>query len=243
MVFAFLVIPMVSAATTLVAPIDNSNHTGTIALVNCTTDVANALTAAIWYNATGVSDAILTTVANTSTGQTVFSEASVDVSSLTDVADYDFWCAVVGDSSENSTVKSSITVDNTDPVVTLFVDLSGETQSYGRGVDYSCTTTDGIDSSPTEVFSVAHPTGDTPTSTSLNLQSTKLFFVDTDYEGDFVFTCTSTDYTGNSDSSTATVTVDASGKAIRVQSNDSNTWMYIVLGIVLIWLVNNARKK
>ena len=244
-----LLVPMISAAITVETPLENTNHTGTMDIyvkyVNASADMTDALAVntTCYYNVSGW--ATVGTLSSFTANATGFT-ATIDVDALTDYAAVEFNCTV-GNATDTlaSDTITGLTFDSTDPVVTLFVDLDGESQSYGRGLEYSCTTADAIDSGPTETFAVAHPSGDTTSSTNLALQSVHLLFVDTDYSGDYVFTCTSTDYTGNSDSDAATVTVDDLGrlKIVDGDSSSSNTWIWVVLGVVLIWAVNNARKK
>jgi len=172
--------------------------------------------------------------------------AILDLTSGGDLAGAAFNCSL-GNSTDNSvsgTPVEDITFDSTGPVISLFVDLAGDSQSFGRLLKYSCTTADAVDGTPTEVFAVAHPSEDSPSSTSLTLQSVSLDFLDTDYPGDFVFTCTSTDYTGNIGTISKTVTVDSLGavKVVKTTSDNNNT-LWIVLLLVLVWLIWNAKKK
>lgn len=150
------------------------------------------------------------------------------------------------DYAENASSNDGITFDSTDPNIGLFVDLDSEYQSFGRGIEYKCTTGDDIDGSPTESFSIAHPSGDDTSSTTLVTQSVKQLFVDTDYPGDFVFTCTSTDYTGNSASDTATVTIDELGNAKLVKgngnSNSNSMWIWVIIVLLVVWIWYSSKK-
>ncbi|MBU0958385.1 MAG: hypothetical protein KKB31_00425 [Nanoarchaeota archaeon] len=251
---SLLVVPLASAGltSTLNVPVTRGNYTSSITW-NVTTLMENTKNVTCYYNVTGgpisESNILGVLVANTSANQTTFT-GTVDISGYTDAATYNVTCWTRNDSGNVNNISTgdtiTITFDSTDPVPTLFVDLSGASQSYGRGLDYSCTTADGIDSSPTETFAVTHPTGDSPASTSLTLQSTTLAFLDTDYQGDYVFTCTSTDYTGNVGTSSATVTVDSLGRINKISSTTKgfdigNKWIWLVLIGLGIYLI--AKKK
>jgi hypothetical protein len=246
LVLCLAIVPLLSATTTINVPVTNGNYSTTLNL-NVTTDLADTLNVTCYYNASGgTATTLLTAIANTSVSQTAFTKA-VTISSLTDSATYNISCIATDGASPETDSNTGITFDSTDPVVSLFVDLGGDNQAYGSLIEYSCTTTDAIDSSPTETFVVAHPTGDSPSSTSLTLQSTKLQFLDTDFAGDFVFTCTSEDYTGNSASSSSTVKVGDAGRPISVSNNSGSDsidskWIWMGLGVVaIIYFV--TRKK
>lgn len=249
LVLALMVIPLVSATTTLNVPLANNNYTGTISF-NCTTSL-NASDAnynvSLMYNVSGgTAGTVLETVSNTSQKQSEFVDTSVLISGLTDAATYNLSCyADNGSDQEYSTGIDGITFDSTAPIVGLSIDLDGEFQSFGRGIEYSCTTSDGIDSGLTETFSVAHPSEDETSSTTLALQSVKQLFTDTDYPGDFVFTCTSTDYAGNSASDTATVTIDSLGKAHISSSGNGgidSKWIWVIIGLLLFWIWSSSKK-
>lgn len=235
-----LVMPLMSAALTINVPIANGNYTTTLGL-NVTTALTEAKNVTCWYNISG-GDADTTSgnltglIANTSASQTEFTK-SVDIDAITDGSTFNVSCTAWNDTESESANLAGITFDSADPTVTLYVDLDSMSQSYGRLIEYSCVTTDGIDGSPTETFAVAHPSGDETSSTSLTLQSTYLQFDDTDCAGDYVFTCSSEDYTGNSASDSATVTVDALGNLIVSKKAGSNkSWIWVVLIGVGIYL-------
>lgn len=238
---ALLVCPMISAATSIVAPVSNGNYTGTIS-VNVTTDVANALNVTCLYNsAGGVPATAFTTIVNTSASQTVFTD-TVDVSAYTDTATYNISCTANGDSSETATVVNGITIDNTDPVVTLEVLFNGMTVSSGSVIDYKCSVTDAIDSGVSTTFNI---TDADSTVTSLTVGSSNfLNFVDTNSAGDYVFSCNGVDYTGNTATSTSTVTIDELGRATvtKTTDSDSNNNMLILLVVALLALWFYYRK-
>jgi len=140
-----------------------------------------------------------------------------------------------------------LTIDNTAPVVSLTVQYDGATQSYDGTLNYNCQLSDAIDSTlTTQSFLVVHPSGDTPSSTTLTRSSDdNLQFTDTDYAGDYVFTCSATDAASNTATSTATVTVGELGRINRIDntssSGNSNKWIYIALGIVVLYFLFNKK--
>lgn len=218
---------LVSATTTLVVPSTGDNFTATIALVNCTTDVVKALTAAIWYNATGVSNAILTTINNDTEGDTMFNESSISVSSFTDVADYNFWCSIVGDTSENSSVNANITIDNTNPTVS--VSTSKKEVERASFATLSWTITDGIDSSPIESCTVTTSGGDTITASSSPYTLTG---TNTRQIGMYTFSCIGTDYTGNSATSSVTFRVSTDEDVVGGEGIKSRGSAFVFLIII-----------
>jgi len=246
-VFGLLfLIPGILAATTLNNPAAGTNHTGTLAF-NCTTtlaDITYALNASLWYSSTGGAvDTMLVSVTNTSTNQTHFYSGSIDISSLTEASTYNMTCIVANASTTSqSSGNTGITIDNTAPTVLLNVPASS--QSFNRPIDYMCTYTDSIDSSPTVTFNVSHPSGDDTSTTTLTASSSDfLQFTDTDYAGDYVFSCYVVDYTGNAAKKTATVSVDELGRLIdaggeKTISNGGNksslVWIIAIIAILIL---------
>ena len=245
-VFAF---PVISATTTLVSPAASSSNSETL-IVNCTTDLVDTLNVTIYYNATGGDTMALALayIANTTGGQTEFYDASVDISSLTDGALYNFTCYADDGASPEYSVGNVLTIDNTNPVIDLDVLFGGESQSLGGVVDYRCSLTDAIDGTlTTQSFTVTHPTGDSPSSTTLTRNAaSNLAFTDTDYAGDYVFTCSATDAAGNTATSSSTVTIDEAGNVIVSNGNDSsdssgNNILFVLIGLFVLYLL--LRKK
>jgi len=244
------VFPIVAAAITLDEPVTNTNHTGTmdvaVIYVNGSADMTDALAVntTCYYNASG-SWATVGTLSGFVYSGTGGVNVTIDISSLTDGMT-SFNCSIGNDT--DSTVSDTIDdimFDSTNPVIGLTVALDGESQAYGSGLDYLCGTSDAIDSSITSTFSVAHPSGDSPSSTTLVANDVKKLFTDTDFAGDYVFTCTGTDYTGNIGTSSATVTVDALGNLIISDSGKTSNFdskiIWLVIAGLLIWFF--ARKK
>lgn len=233
--------PLISAATAIVSPELDNNYTTTVNL-SLTTDVANCLSCTFWYDSTGAGGrTLLKTITNTTDSQTEFEDATFDISTLTDSATYNISANCTGDTDQESVEINPVTFDSTSPVISLDVQYDGQDQSYGGILDYKCSLSDAVDSTlATQSFSVAHPTGDSTSSTTLTRNyATFLPFTDTNYEGDFVFTCSATDSTGNIGTDTATVTVGELGRVISVKkgSSGSDKTLLIVgiLAIVLIW--------
>lgn len=143
--FIFLaLISFASATTTLESPLTTYNYSTTLNFT-CVTDLANAINATLWLNASGTTPNIsLVTVTNTSEGQTLFVNASVDISSLDDLATYGALCQIFNltGSQENSSVTLDITVDNTAPVVTLPVYLNGSANKNTNSLTLNISVTD-----------------------------------------------------------------------------------------------------
>ena len=236
-----LLFPLMSAATAVVSPIVNTNYTTTVNL-SLTTDVANCLSCSFWYDSTGAGGrTLLKAIVNTTDSQTEFEDAAFSITGLDDTITYNISANCTGDTDQESAGINPVTFDSTDPSISLVVQYDGESQTYGGILDYKCALSDAVDTTlATQSFSVAHPSGDATSSTTLTRNyATFLPFTDTNYEGDFVFTCSATDSTGNIGTDTATVTVGELGRVISVKkgSSGSDKTLLIVgiLAIVLIW--------
>jgi hypothetical protein len=118
-----------AATATLIAPTANSNQSTILSVANCTTDMTNATSARIWYNSSTVANTSLTTIANdTPISDTIFNSSAVSIAALTDSAgDYWFWCSVtnISGSQVNSSWAKGITIDNTDPSITIDLPAAG----------------------------------------------------------------------------------------------------------------------
>ena len=135
-----LVLPMISAAdtATLNKPIAGTNLT-TI-LINCTTNIPNALNATITYNVTGGSSRnfTLATIINNSADPLHFYSASTSIEFLADAATYNFSCLV-----SNATAAAwspgiyPITIDNTVPVTVLTASGTKIVQKGSIAFNYS----------------------------------------------------------------------------------------------------------
>ena len=248
------ILPMCLAATSMVLPKAGTNHSTTIEIqasyVNAT-DIAGVAAAncTCYHNATGTWTAFTDTITvneKATTGSNITMTGTL--TSALDDTDVSVNCSI---GNETAIIGVSPVVvnafDSTAPTLHFLVPLSSDSESYGVAVEYKCNPSDTIDSSLTTTFTVTHPSGDTTTSTSLTYgTSTLQRFTDTDFAGDYVFTCSSTDYTGNSASESATVTIDSLGKITKIKSNgkgllqDNMIWIIAIVIIgILIWSSRN----
>lgn len=121
------IIPFMSATVTLVKPVTGYNATSTI-IFNCTqTDLQYVKNASLAYNATGgLAGSILSTsiVTNDTLNDTYFYSASASVASLADAQNYNVSCRVCNDSDCAYSVARNITIDNTNPALTLTSSVS-----------------------------------------------------------------------------------------------------------------------
>jgi len=246
LVLGLFLIPGVLATTTLNTPATGGNYT--TLTVDCSTNVnasANSYNVSIWYNATGgyAGQTKLVTITNTSAAQNSFTGA-VNIESLSDLRTYNFSCyADNGTDQEWSVSSSTVTIDNTEPSINLMVQLSGDYASYGSVLDYTCGLSDATDTTlATQSFTVAHPTGDDTSSTTLERNTgANRQFADTNYPGTYVFTCTATDSAGNVGTQEETVTVNKLGKAIVNESSgfnlNNNTIIIVVVLLILSYLI------
>jgi len=255
-ILVLAILPMVSAATTMTVPISGGNYSTTL-LLAITVDangVNNMTNITCAYNSTGGSAEVgeatqLATILNTTADQTSF-VSSVTISSFTELATYNISCEVSnfttgGVSTLNTTLYASgVAMDNTAPVMQLLVPLDKDSENYDRAVEYRCSIADAIDSSASFDFSVAHPTGDTTTSTTLLTSTSLTRFTDTDYPGDYVFSCSSTDSAGNAITETATVTIDKLGRIIGVTRDSglgSNYLLWAIVAVLVIYLITKKK--
>ena len=242
-ILLLLVLPIVVATTTVDSPITSGNYSSTLN-VSISTNIANALSCSIWYDSTGADGkTLLTSVANTTASQTTFENAAIVISSLSDTATYNISANCTGDTDEEAVGIESITLDSTAPSLNFLVPLGGDNEDYGREVEYRCNPSDTVDTGITTTFSVTHPSEDTTSSTTLSTSGSLAKFTDTDFAGDYVFTCASTDYTGNSASESSTVTVDDLGRIQGGTGNESSgTSIWVWVGIIALAVVLLKKK-
>ena len=127
---------IVFAATAITNPVASGNYTTTMNFT-VTTAVSKPLNMTIYYNSSGgkagTDGVLLQTMVNTTGSQTVFTNASVDVSSLADLATYNFSAYVDnGTDQELSVSIGNVTIDNTPPNV-----LAANISSPVNGAYYS----------------------------------------------------------------------------------------------------------
>jgi len=154
-IFVFLLFSMLSvSAVNITAPANNTNQSTTMT-VTCGTSLQGVLNVTVWYNSTNPGDAgnpttegILFTQANSSVNQTTFSNTSVSLVSLTETADYSFWCQFINQTiqnQENTTAVAGITVDNTAPTVTIHTSYTNATvKTNAERLTLNITVTDSI---------------------------------------------------------------------------------------------------
>jgi hypothetical protein len=229
-------ISFASAAVAVVAPTAGKNLTGTF-LANCSyvngTDMTDPIAgnSSFYWNTTGSEVVFLTRAGFTVTGNAVWATLTTADSGIVD--GYGSVKCALGNSTKGRFANASsglVLIDDTSSTLVA----SPSRISYGRTVDYRCT-----DNVGTPTVSVAHPSGDTTSSTTLTGgTSYNLQFTDTDYKGDYVFTCT--DYSGNA--VTSTVSVSAPGASQQVQDMNeatasggmsSNTRNLIIVGFLI----------
>lgn len=249
-----LLLAAVSAAgaATLVSPADNNNYTTTLTF-NCTSAMEKALNASLLYNASGgAATTYLTTVTNTSANQSDFVNTAVSIASLTDTATYNFTCIM--DNSTDivyTTAVDGITIDNTAPSVVV----ARERYSVDRGSTQEITFTisDTIDSSPTNTCTVTKTGGDTISVTS---SPYVLDANDLNWVGTYTWSCTSSDYTGNSQTSSVTFLVaDDDGEGVptgngNLISLSGGTFILLIIIVsaiaaivIVVLLVNSGGKS
>ena len=202
---------MVLATSTLNSPVAGGNYSATM-IVNCTTDVAEALNATIFYNQTGgATGTSLTTIVNDTASDTEFYNAAVSIAALTDATTYNISCYVDNSTDqEYSAGIASVTIDNTNPTVSVSTDKS--TISTGRVIIYTTSIADATSGISSQSCTATDPEGST---TTLSTSANKVSFdtagnIDA---GTWTFSCTATDYAGNSNTASTTVTSKDSGAA------------------------------
>ena len=122
-VFVLAVLPVMSAATTIDSPVTGGNYTGTLNVsvgVDANGDF-NMTNVTCFYNATGgLATSLLVIMANSTPGDLVFENASIGITSLTDLTTYNISCDVRNLTDLNTTLsKATITFDSTDPLCSL----------------------------------------------------------------------------------------------------------------------------
>ncbi len=252
--FTFLTLNFASGLITLNEPTSGSNHSGTIAILNCTTNnnassITDAVNATFYFNDSGGDvnfENQLAIVLNTSAGQIDFSTTSVSVSALADLASYNFTCVMsnlsTASTSQESTTSAAVnvTIDNTNP--SCVSSISRKLIEVLTSNTLTCNCTDAVEI-PASTTRTLHKPG---TSGTVNATSPSYTASGNDVNviGAYVFACTGTDYTGN--------TGVASNKTFRADSDEDlpaigleggepgtgmNTTMLIIIGIAVVVIV------
>ena len=199
----FLTMSFATAAATLNSPLANTNNSGTLTF-NCTTALVRAFNASLIYDATGAAaGTVLTTITNTSTNQTEFANAAVDISGLTDGSTYNMSCYADNGTDQEYASATGITVDNTDPTVT--VSSAKKYVDYMTSVSVTGSCSDAIDSSVTTTRTLSK--GNTGNTVSVSSSPYTLSGGDLNVLGTNTYTVTCTDDSGNSATSSTTFVI------------------------------------
>lgn len=237
-ILAICLLPSILGAVAEVTPASGTNHTGSVT-VNCSyvngTDTTSPIEANISFytNHTGSWAKRTVTGLSMSSGA-VWATLSLSSLSVKGVA---FNCTIGNNTllGASGAPQNIITFDSVLPTVDLSVP---DSQSWGREIEYRCIYSDTLDSAPSTTLSVTDPSG---TATSLTAGGSALrVFRDTEEEGDYTFSCVSSDYTGNTETVTKTVTVSPLGRASgdttkSGKSNNNMLWIVIAGAGLAVW--------
>ena len=196
--FAILVLPVMSTATAITAPLEFDNDTGTLWL-NVTTALADATNVTCWYNASGGAvngSDIFVLINNITADQTEFN-SSVTISGYEDGLNYSIMCqanSTVSSTDENSSVTSSLTFDSTVPICTLTGDHI--TIPYKGNILLSWTSSDALSLISTLV-TIDGPQDQTTISDTDTNEDRTLTSQDTKYIGDWVVSIGARDRASN----------------------------------------------
>jgi hypothetical protein len=195
-------LPAVMAATTLNVPVSGTNYT-TITF-NCSTAVANALNATIFYNASGgTAGTVLGTIVNDTASDTDFTQL-ISIEALSDTLTYNFSCYVdSGVAQESSSGVTSVGVDNTAPTYTF--SLLKSKLNTGRTQEITWTSADATSGVETVNASIVTPNNDRCSNQEWSATSgTNQQFLNTNCEGTYTATLSITDNAGNTASTSPT---------------------------------------
>jgi hypothetical protein len=227
---AFAVLVFVTAAT-LTVPVLGGNYSTTMN-INCTSLLANTTNITIYYNASGgaagTDSSVLTTVVNTSVGQSEFIEAT-SITSLADLnISYNFSCYSDNDSTQNwSSSIANVTIDNTPPnVSTYYTTVDGG--YYNKGlILLNVSVDDSIMEMDSVYFNITNASGvqdnfsiaSTPGSGYYNITLDTSSYTD----GTYYITVWANDTQLNNlnDSETITVVLDDVNPAVTLSSSSS----------------------
>lgn len=217
-VVMFAALPLMSAATTIVKPVTNTNYSGTMNVT--VTTAATAYNVSCWYNTTGTPAVQFVTIQNTSAGQTWFSNSAVDISAFADSTNYSIICGVrnlTNAITENSTAVTKVGIDNTDPVVTLSV--AKPSIDEGNTQTITWTSTDALlgystlvtVASPSSSDKCADQTWTDTSGTDVRIATDGGV---TECDGTWTVTITSTDTAGNVGTTSTTYSVESVGWSV-----------------------------
>jgi len=280
------VVTIVSAAVeSSIGPggiIIGGNYSSSNFLVNCTTasdadDCEGCLNATIQYASDGgdaVNGTTLCTIVNNTDDDITFmssenSACATAYAALTEVDNtpgYNFTCSFYNKSETGKfpVINASysiwnVGVDNTAPTVTLSADYSSV--NLGRYFKYTISISDattGLNTESTYVYcNMTDAEGDVDKDGVISTSASGTDFKHTDVAGDYVISCTATDYAGNVATDTETVTAKTTGAPIQVGDGEgfsitgltdklkdlSQTQMVIGLAVIIGLAIMFGKKK
>ncbi len=190
--FAVMTLSFVSATTTLNTPQNNYNYSGTLNF-NCTTDLPDALNASLYYSASGGAvDTILVTN-DTAKNLTEFTVTGVDISSLSDATTYNVTCKVENSTASEESANITLTIDNTAPVISLWI--KPDEVNVDRIFKYRANISDATSRVQLLSCNITDPKSG---ATNVSTNDAWYTYSQTQYRGNYNYTCTATDHAGNS---------------------------------------------
>lgn len=241
-----LSISMSTAAVAWVSPTASTNHSSAITLevsfVNAT-DITTPTTAntAMYYSTDSGTTWTEATITSESFEMAATSGSNwtgiLGITVISDNADVDF-NITLGNSTTNSsgTIITGLTIDDTSPVCTTGdALLQRNFLTMPATQTLTCACTDNLDSSPTHTRTLTKPGSTTVTVTESPYTTARS---DINLMGVYTWSCSASDYTGSSDTDTATfrVSSDDDGAGGSTTSTLTNNPM-IVIVIVLILII------
>jgi len=248
----------VSAANTIAvnSPVNYGNYSATMN-VSITNNYINSTTGS--YNVslycnksggsvdarTGSDVTKLVTISNSSAKVSNFENAAVSISSLTDAITYN--CSAYADNGSAtggqawSAAVKGITIDNTDPTITIAI--ANVYVDYMSSQSVTCSCSDNIDSAPTTTRTLTK--GNTGKTVTVTSSPYTLVGSDLNVLGKNTWTCACVDYTGNTNSESKTFTIQTDeeipkGQDTATTTQKNNTLMiivYIVLAAIALVIV------
>lgn len=228
----------VSAATTLNLPVTGGNYSTSMAF-NCTTTLASASSAYLYYNTTGGTSAIQLggTMAIGADGTTDFYNAAIDISARPSLATYNFTCKILNSTgSSEFSVGKIVTIDNTVPsLVNFSTGTESNLANFSRTtmvINVTATDTLGLKNITINLYNSTSLVNSTTTTSSPNSVN-----ITVPRDGLYYFNATACDYAGNCNSSsgTRTVRVDMAGPAITISGGSySGNYANITLNATAI---------
>lgn len=201
LVLVLSVLPMMSAAvlgTVLYAPLNYTNHTGTIT-INCTT-IHEATNVSVWYNSSaGVMAQLGSNLVNSTTNAntTTCWNGTIAITSAMDGTNYNFSCYADNGTDQTYSAEiaaTQIMLDTTAPLCSITGDH--KTFPWKGTIALTWTSSDVIELASTDV-DVDGPEDQVTTSYTDTSRTLTLTSQDTKYVGDWTTNMTGTDRAGN----------------------------------------------